>query len=269
MTPGTSGSQNVNARYGRARPRRQSRRPRRTPRTRRSCRPRRRRRPPASAAGSRACPRRTPARARRPAASRRTRGTPPTARGSGSPRTGTRRPARVARAHVLERVAHAGRGRRRQVGELLRDPRRPAAAVGPAAEPALEIGRHQRDRQPDGERDAREHGRHDGEAERRLAGEQPDPQAQPAVDQRRDVREVGGDQERWRLVATKALGHPGAPQGPGGQHLAAGAAGRRSARPQARHRDLCLAPADPGGRRPRRARTRRGTSSRSRRTCRP
>ena len=96
-------------------------------------------------------------------------------------------------------------------------------------QPPLQVGRDQRDRQREREQHERDDGGHERQRERVAAAEEAPVQAEAADDHRDAVGQVGQDQERDRLVGDRALGHPGAPQRPRGQHQPAGAAGREQA----------------------------------------
>ena len=80
----------------------------------------------------------------------------------------------------------------------------PAAAARSPRGGAAGRSARARSRAAIADQDHRDDRRHDGQRERRLAGEDPEPQAEAADDQRGRVREVGEDQERDRLVGDHA-----------------------------------------------------------------
>ena len=162
-------------------------------------------------------------------------GTPPTARRSGTPRTAIApSSAGIARAQVADaRRACRRRSAAGTVRQLLRRSGRPCRCAGEAVQAALR-GRSGRAaiEAVSAIRIERDHRRDDGHRERRLAGE--DARA-AGRSRRRSPRaaygEVGQHEERDRLVGHhRAARMPGLAQRPGLQHEPAGAAGREDPR---------------------------------------
>ncbi len=94
---------------------------------------------------------------------------------------------------------------------------------------------HHRQRDPADSDDRRDHGQGDA----RVAGEHADREADPDQRQRSDVRRARQQKERHRLVGDLVGRHPTAPQRPGPQRQAAGAADRKQrVGAELGHRDL-------------------------------
>ena len=103
-------------------------------------------------------------------------------------------------------------------------------AVGERRQPALEVGRDQRDQDPDHEQQPGDGGRDDRQLDRVLAVEDAGAQQDPEDDQRQRVEGVVEGDEGDHPPGDVAAPHPGFAQRPVGERDAAGAAGREQQR---------------------------------------